>query len=315
MLKVGLIGVGGITGAHIPAWDSMEDAELVALCDVRPEMMEKYPNKRHYTDYREMLAQEQLDIVDICLPTYLHVDVAVDAMNHGCHVICEKPISLKEEDVERAYSTAKKNNVRFMIAQVLRFWPEYTLLKEIIDTEKYGKLLSGYMGRLGNMPGWSWDGWMGDEARSGLVPFDLHIHDLDFMVYALGQPKEVITFRARRPEQDYIHAVYRYDDFFITAEASWYGSPYPFGARFRFQFERAVVAMEFDGLKIYERGGGVVDLSQQGGLDTGDIALPKSDAYANEIRYFADCVKAGVDADKVKPEELKTVIRILNSFQ
>lgn len=70
MLKVGLVGVGGISGNHIPAWEEMENAELTALCDVRPERLEMYPGKRHYTDFEEMLKSEQLDILDICLPTY-----------------------------------------------------------------------------------------------------------------------------------------------------------------------------------------------------------------------------------------------------
>ena len=58
MLKVALVGVGGISGAHIPAWESMDDAELVAICDIRPERMENYPDKRHYTDFDEMLETE-----------------------------------------------------------------------------------------------------------------------------------------------------------------------------------------------------------------------------------------------------------------
>ena len=100
----------------------------------------------HYTSIDEMLEKEELDILDICLPTYLHVPTAVKAMKKGIHVLSEKPISLKEEDIELAYSTAKENNVCFMIAQVLRFWPEYELIKELYDSGKYGKLLSGYMG-------------------------------------------------------------------------------------------------------------------------------------------------------------------------
>ena len=172
MLKVGLVGVGGISGAHISAWNSMTDVQLVALCDIRPEMLEKYPEKHHYTDLDEMLEKETLDILDICLPTWLHVDVAVKAMEKGIHVLCEKPISLHAQDVDRAYSTAEKMGVQFMVAQVLRFWPEYVLLKEIFDSKKYGKLLSGYMSRLGVRPNWSWDGWMMDESRSGLVPYD-----------------------------------------------------------------------------------------------------------------------------------------------
>lgn len=184
MLKIALVGVGGISGAHIPAWESMDDAELVAICDIRPERMENYPDKRHYTDFDEMLEKEDVDILDICLPTFLHADFAVKAMEKGINVICEKPISLKREDVQRVYSTAKNNNVCFMIAQVLRFWPEYEVVKSIYDSGKYGKLLSASMRRLGGIPKWSWDDWMRDEKRSGLVPFDLHIHDLDFIVYA-----------------------------------------------------------------------------------------------------------------------------------
>ncbi|MBO5857039.1 MAG: Gfo/Idh/MocA family oxidoreductase [Clostridia bacterium] len=191
MLKVAVVGVGGISGAHIPAWEDIKEVELVALCDIRQERLDQYPKKRHYHDFKEMLEKEEIDILDICLPTYLHADYAIMAMEKGINVICEKPISLKEEDVERVYSTSKKNNVKFMIAQVLRFWPEYELLKEIFDTQKYGKLLSGTMTRLGCYPKWSWDGWMMDEKRSGLTPFDLHIHDLDFMVYAFGAPKKV----------------------------------------------------------------------------------------------------------------------------
>ncbi len=315
MLKVALVGVGGISGAHIPAWNKMDDTQLVALCDIRPAQMERYPEQRHYTDFDEMLAKEEIDILDICLPTYLHADFAVKALEKGIHVLCEKPISLKQEDVARVCRAAAEHGVRFMAAQVLRFWPEYEIVKKLYDEKTYGALLSGSMTRLGCCPKWSWDGWMMDEARSGLVPFDLHIHDLDFLVYAFGAPKKAVNHRSRRPGQDYINAVYEYDGFFITTEASWYASPYPFRAAFRFQFERAVVAWEQGEMTIYEAEGKVwhpVGADAQG--DTGSIGLPQSDAYQNEIRYFADCVKAGKAPEKVRPAELETVIGLLKSF-
>lgn len=312
MLKVGLVGVGGISGAHIPAWQSMEDVELVALCDVRPEQMTRYPELRQYTDMDDMLAKEQLDILDICLPTYLHADAAVKAMERGIHVLSEKPVSLKAEDVHRLYETAKRNNVRFMVAQVLRFWPEYIYLKEIYDSGRYGKLLSGRMARLGHMPGWSWDNWMKDESRSGLVPFDLHIHDLDFMVYTFGKPKQVSSFRARRPDQDVFTAVYQFDGFYVDSEATWYAAPYPFHASYRFQFEKALIVLD-GALTVYEVDGKTFTVGADGG-ETGGIELPPTNAYANEIRYFADCVKAGRDADRVKEEELETVVKILKGI-
>lgn len=314
MLKIALVGVGGISGEHIPVWDKMESAELSAICDIRPERMERYPEKRKYTDFNEMLEKEDIDILDICLPTYLHADFAVKAMKKGIHVICEKPISLKEEDVARVYSTAKKMNVNFMVAQVLRFWWEYELIKEIFDTGKYGKLLSGYMSRLGTCPKWSWDNWMKDPLRSGLVPYDLHVHDLDFMVYAFGKPVSVQSNRSQRPEQDYISAVYNYGDFFITAEAAWYAAPLPFGAGYRFQFEDALVTYTDGRCMVYQNDDTVLNLSAGETVGAGSLNLPKTNAYANEIHYFADCVRGGKFPEKVKPAELETMIKILNGI-
>ena len=316
MLKVALVGVGGISASHISAWDKMDDAELLALCDIRPERMEKFKDtKRCYTDFDEMLEKEQIDILDICLPTYLHTDFSVKAMDKGINVICEKPVSLNHNDVARVYGAAKRNNVKYMIAQVLRFWPEYEVIKKIYDEGTYGKLLAGSMRRLGCRPKWSWDGWMSDEKRSGLVPFDLHIHDLDFIVYAFGKPKKFSDRRTKNGLQDYISATYEYDDFFINAEASWFDSPYPFTADFRFQFEKAVALWENGVLKIFEQDGNIITpVSDSGDADNGSIGLPKSNAYANEIRYFADCVKADKFPDKVKPEQLEAVLDILNEL-
>lgn len=314
MLKVGLIGVGGISGAHIPVWESMEDVELTALCDIRQERMEPYPEKHHYTKLDEMLKNEKLDILDICLPTYLHADYAVRAMEKGIHVLCEKPVSLKSEDVERVYSTAHRMQVSFMVAHVLRFWPEYMLLKELYDTQKYGKLLSGYMSRVSQTPPWSWDNWMKDENRSGLVPFDLHIHDLDFLVYAFGKPEKVNSNRIKRSEQDCINAVYEYPEFYIETESAWYAGAYPFEARYRFQFEKAVVSFENGKCMIYEENGQITDLTEVATGDTGDINLPKSDAYGNEIRYFTDCVLEKKFPEVVKAEELSAVLEILHNL-
>ncbi len=315
MLKIGLVGVGGISGAHIPAWEEMENAELVALCDIRPERMEKFQGKKHlYNSYEEMLNNEELDIVDICLPTYLHADYAIMAMERGINVITEKPISLKNEDVERVYAAAEKNNVKFMVAHVLRFWPEYELLKEIYDSKKYGRLLSGTMTRLGCYPKWSWDGWMMDEKRSGLVPFDLHIHDLDYIIYAFGTPKVAHKFRSKLPDQDFMSVTYDFGDFSINTEASWYATSYPFTAEFRFQFEDAVVANENGKMIIYLRDDKKIDLSQEAEGDTGSINLPKSDAYANEINYFADCVRNNKPVEKFKPQELSDVLDIINNL-
>ncbi len=314
MLKVCLIGVGGISGAHIPAWLEMEGTELVGLCDIRPEQMEAYSNIRHYSDLDEMLDAEKPDILDICLPTFLHAEYAMRAMNKGVHVLCEKPISLDPQDVAKIYGCAEKNHVKFMVAHVLHWWDEYEFVKELIVTKKYGKLLSGEMHRLSQIPGWSWDGWMQDEKRSGFVPFDLHIHDLDFLVYALGAPTAVQSHRSKRPEQDYFCVTYEFGEAFVTAESSWYASPIPFDAGFRFQFEKAVVTLGGGKCMVYSVDEGAIDHTPGATDETGGIGLPATNAYANEIKYFADCVRNDRPADKVKPAELETVCRILRSI-
>lgn len=315
MLKTALVGVGGISGAHIPAWENSEAAELAAICDIRPEQMQKYPNIRSYTDFDVMLENEEIDILDICLPTYLHVEYAIKALEKGINVICEKPISLNREDVSRIYNVAEKHNALFMVAHVIRFWPEYETVKNIYESGKYGKLLSANLERLGEYPRWSWDNWMMDESRSGLVPFDLHIHDLDFLIYAFGNPEKVTSFRSKLPDQDYINSVYTYKDFSVCTEAAWYASPYPFTVSFRFQFENALVAWENSELTIYEKGGSVFKpMSERSVNDTGSIGLPKSNAYENEIRYFTECVINGDKPEKVKPDELESVIDILCSL-
>lgn len=315
MLKAVLVGVGGISGAHIPAWRLIPEAELTAICDIRPERLAKYPDLRGYTDFDEMLEEEQPDLLDICLPTYLHTAFALKAMARGIHVICEKPISLCKEDVALLYDTAAKNGVKLMVAQVLRFWKEYQTVRDFYQSGTYGKLLSGSMWRIGHLPRWSWDNWMLDEARSGLVPFDLHIHDLDFLVWAFGAPQNSAARRVRRPEQDYLRATYEYDGFFVSVEAAWYAAEYPFTAGFRFQFEKALAAYENGVLTVYDAAGNRTEPCAVSAADTGGIELPKTPAYYNEIRYFVDCVLADRPAEKVKPAELETVISLLKSIQ
>ena len=127
---------------------------------------------------------------------------------------------------------------------------------------RYGKLLSGVMSRISTCPGWSWDGWMMDEKRSGLTPYDLHIHDLDFMVYAFGMPEVKYQYRSKLPDQDFISLSYDFGEFSINSEASWYSTCYPFTAEFRFQFEDALVSNENGKMMIYLRNDEKIDLSQ-----------------------------------------------------
>lgn len=316
MLNVGMVGMGGISRSHISAWLRIPEAKVVSVCDIRAEKADaaaKATGARAYLDFEDMLKNESFDILDICLPTYLHADFAVRALNAGKHVITEKPISLKREDVARIYDAAKKNDRRFMVAQVLRFWREYCVLKDAYDSGRYGKLLSGRMTRLGNTPKWSWDGWMRDPARSGMVPFDLHIHDLDFMVYAFGKPESLSCSRAGNSDQDYINAVYKYPDFFICAEAAWFNCDFKFSSAFRFQFEHAVLDFNGKSLVTYLENGETHTLEPETGAENG-LDLPDCDAYYNEIRYFTNCVLNHVPCDMVRQGELETVLELIGQL-
>jgi predicted dehydrogenase len=317
MLKIGMVGMGGISRSHRTAWGQIPEAQVAAVCDIRPEKAEEAAQAtggRAYLDFDEMLEKEAIDILDICLPTYLHADFAVKALNRGIHVLSEKPVSLKREDVAKIYAAADKNDRRFMVAQVLRFWREYEVLREAVQSGRYGKLLSGNMTRLGNTPKWSWDNWMRDPQRSGLVPFDLHIHDLDFLIYTFGKPEKVVCHRAKTDVQDYFHVVYEYPGFFIGTEAAWFECDYPFQAAFRFQFERALMEYKGGKLTTYLPSGEVQTLSPEENANVNGINLPATNGYFNEIRYFTDCVLTGKNCDKVQPWELECVLDLIDEI-
>lgn len=316
MFKVGMIGMGGISAVHREAWKNIPEAQVISVCDIRPEKADaaaKDMNAKAYYDFEEMLKNEPFDVLDITLPTYLHVEYIIRALNAGKHVICEKPISLHIEDVARVYDAARKNNKCIMIAQCVRFWAEYKAVKAAYESGCYGKLLSGHMTRLGNTPRSSWDDWMKDPERSGRVPFDLHIHDLDFMIYAFGKPEKMTRFRASTDAQDYFEAIYQYPDFFISGEAAWYDCNYAFQCGFRFQFEDAVMELKDGKMTIFHKNG-KAELFGEASAEKGDGYVPKTNAYYEEIRYFADCVLAGKPCDVVKPEELRTVLDLISQL-
>lgn len=315
MLRVGIVGVGGIGVVHALNWDAVPNAELVAVCDVRPERFEKVENKSvaTYTDMKTMIEEVKPDIVDICTPSYLHIEHARVALEYGCHVLLEKPVSLKEEDIDGLYALAQQKGVKLMIAHVVRFWYEYVKLRELVLSQEYGRVLNAYFARLSGVPRLSFENWMQCKSKSGLVPFDLHIHDLDFIVHTFGAPKSWQVKRSTQTSSDFMFVQYDYGDFFINCEASWFDGAYPFQCRFRVQFEKAVVEAVGGVVTVYTPDDQVHSFEEVVKGKTG-INLPTSNAYANELCYFADCVEQDKPIDMVPKEELKTVLHILESM-
>lgn len=311
MLKVAVVGVGGISATHIPAWERMEDVEVVALCDINPEQMTQYPEKRCYTDMDEMLRKENLDIVDVCAPTYVHVELSRKALEKGIHVVCEKPLALDPADATMLYELAEKNNVLFMVAQVLRFEKNYLILKKLYEEKTYGRLLSLSMHRLCGMP--NWNDWMPCKEKSGLAAFDMHIHDLDFCIYAFGAPKNTVQHRTQGPGQDFVHGLYEYEDFFVSVEAGWFSAPYTFNAGFRAQFENAILESGNGKFTLLDAEGKYYDLKESA-EGPAAINLPPSNGYFNELRYFADCVRDDKPQEIVKKWEVETALTIAKAF-
>ncbi len=197
MLKVGIVGYGGIAkGPHKSAWKSIENAEVVAVCDIRKERLdlakEDFSKISVYEDYKEMIDSEKLDIVDICTPNYLHSPIAVYALEKGMHVICEKPDAISVEDALKMQAAQEASGKKLMVIRNNRYSPGSQYLKHIAKTGQAGEIYSGRCGwiRKRGIPGKG--GWFTTKAQSGGGPLiDLGVHMIDLAIYLMGNPKAV----------------------------------------------------------------------------------------------------------------------------
>lgn len=197
MLKFGMIGVGKICqGCHLPAYDKIEDVEIVAICDIDEKKLEavkaKYPNARAYTDFKEMIDNEELDAVDICTPNNIHSVAAVYALEKGLHVMCEKPDAINVSEAEKMKEAAEKSGKTLMVMRNNRYRPSTKFLKEYIAKGKMGEIYAGRCGwiRRRGIPGWG--GWFTDKEQAGGGPLiDLGVHIIDLSMYLMGNARPV----------------------------------------------------------------------------------------------------------------------------
>ena len=196
--RVGLIGCGGIAkGAHIPAYLAEGRAKIVALCDIkkdRAEALKKtlFRDADVYEDYRELLKDESIDYVDICTPNYLHSVIAVDALNAGKHVLCEKPDAVSVEEALKMKEAAERNGKRIMVIRNNRYIPVSRKIKDMADDGFFGEFYAGRCGwiRRRGIPGKG--GWFTTKEQSGGGPLiDLGVHMIDLAVWFMGNPKPV----------------------------------------------------------------------------------------------------------------------------
>lgn len=179
---------------HSLCYQATGAAKVVAVVDVEPDRREAAKSKlgcETFAAIEEMLTSTDIGLVDVCTPTYLHKSQVIAAAQAGKHVMCEKPMSLSVEDCDEMIEAARKAGVKMMVGQVLRFWPEYRAIKELVDSGKYGKVQWLNASRVGATLKTAWNNWFQDEKLSGGAVLDLQIHDQDFINYLVGPPKKI----------------------------------------------------------------------------------------------------------------------------
>lgn len=211
-LKVGVIGCGSIAKyRHLPEYAANKHVEIVAVCDIVEDRVQEFAetyNAKAYTNYEELLADDSIDVISVCLPNYLHAPVSIAASKAGKHVLVEKPMATSREEAEAMIEAAKESGKKLMVGHNQRFVSSHQKAKEIIASGEIGKVYSfrtafGHPGP----EGWSVDGrdsWFfnKEEAFIGAMG-DLGVHKTDLMRYILGEEfVEVGSFVETNAKED-----------------------------------------------------------------------------------------------------------------
>lgn len=311
-IRIGLIGAGNIAqNAHIPAYLKQDDAELVAICDLKldraKEVAEKYNIKHVVGSIEELVAIDEVDAVSICTWNNAHAKAAIAAANAGKHVLCEKPMAMTVEEAEAMKEAAEKNNIVFMMGFTNRYRSDSMVIKDIVDSGKLGEIYyakAGWFRRRGTPLG-----WFTDLSKSGGGPvIDIGVHVIDLTWHFMGKPRPIsVTASTYNKIGDYkTKGVSRWealdtDNLVFDTEDSASGFiRFENGASMSFDVSWAIngrdtgIFSDVFGTKagaslnpfaIYgEEAGYLVDSTPK---------VEYQDSFANEIRHFLDCVKTG----------------------
>lgn len=300
MIKVGLIGCGGIGSVHAECWLSMsEEVQLVAVADKNTQRAQKFVDRcgaKIYADGKNLIDNEELDVIDICLPTFLHAEYVIYASKKVKNIIVEKPVCLYEEEAKRLLEVQEQTGVLVQVAHVLRFSDDYRYLKEVVKSGKYGKVIAGYFARISPRP--MWMKGHDDVDRTGTMALDMHIHDADFVRYLMeGEPDEVSSWSVRDAKGviQHIWTSYQYGTSRLVAEGSWdYPLTIQFAETFRVRLEAAALVLDEKGmLTVYpENGESFMPELKRERMDF-EINVSDIAPYLNEMRYFLEVIKGG----------------------
>jgi len=194
-LKVGVIGVGGIAATHFPGWNASPDAELVAFADPVAPVLERVAREHNigitYENPADLIANPDIDIIDICTPSMYHEPLAIAALEAGKHVICEKPLAPKPDDINRLIAARDASGKLLMTAQHFRFQSDTQALKAEIETGVLGDIYHArsWMLRRNALPPGA--GFIYKKNSGGGPCIDIGVHILDLTLWMMGHPKPV----------------------------------------------------------------------------------------------------------------------------
>ena len=246
-------------------------------------------------DLDSILADPEVEAVDVCVPTPLHREVVERAFAAGKHVFVEKPLALTVEDADAMLDAAVRSGRMLMVGLVLRFWPEYVELGRIVESGELGRPLAVSARRLS--PPADWADWLGDREQSGGTAVDLMIHDFDQMNRLLGTPRSVF---ASEPELGHVQALVEYDGAAGIAEGSMrMPRSYPFSSNICVLASEGVAEYGFSATPV-EGVGNIGASSSVPGLRVYPVGgemrtehVEPADPWGPEIAHFVSLLETG----------------------
>lgn len=320
MIRIAIVGTGGMGTVHYHNYAHIPGCQVAALVGITEQSRQSAAEwgLPLYPDIASMARAQSVDVVDVCTPTFMHKEHVTQALSLGLHAITEKPVALRAQDAREMFDLAEKQGKLLLVAQVLQFTKEIEILRGLVRGGEYGKPLDAHFERLAAAPRWSQNGWLFDREKSGLLPFDLHIHDLDIIVSLFGRPERVSFTScggADKAYKEHYRFLYGYPTLNVSAEAAWFNADFPFTARWRVYFEQAVLVNEAGSLTAYafDHPPRVFDTADEIQIPTG-INLPPTGMFYRELSHFVDCIRRGEPSERVGREQIMTVIELLEEI-
>lgn len=315
MIRVGILGAGFMGKTHAAAYARIPGVEVAAVVDgdlARAKQLVTEVGGEAGNDLASLYTQPEIDVIDVCLPTPLHPQIAINSMQANKHVIMEKPMALSLPEADAMLDAARASGNYLMVAHVIRFWPEYIAIQELVQSGRIGKPRLATAYRLSNMPQWA--DWFRDPQAFGGAVLDLHIHDLDFMNLLFGRPVSATAIGMKHETGAWNHVVSQitYEAGSASVEAScMLPQDFPFTAGLRLVCESGVVEYHFRaGGASFEQGRPASYLLlHEDGRPSQPITFEAGDGYYNELAYFIDCIKTGKPPSRVTPGDARLAVQ------